>query len=166
MMYTHFHFMHINILRIWARERKNVWTRWSDERACACTLWQSQKMSLPWVVSNRGNFSIKKRKTNKPILCAATAHKKTPPQIQKYILPKPFTKIKWNSTCSGRVGKKHTHTPKYSSESLVRKRCTLQYECNSVSVHDWHPPPPFLTVIYHLFAKELQFNRRELLLIE
>lgn len=55
-------------------------------------------------------FPSKKGKTNKPILCAATAHKKTPPQIQKYILPKPFTKIKWNSTCSGRVGKKHTHT--------------------------------------------------------
>lgn len=56
-------------------------------------------------------FPSKKKNKQTNLVCSNSTHKKTPPQIQKYILPKPFTKIKWNSTCSGRVGKKtHTHT--------------------------------------------------------
>lgn len=183
MMYTHFHFMHINISQIRMEMKKTAKSTdtqrekerkknldSTDGRAYAYTLYDKVKkwVCCEWPIV-RPSFSLKKKRkpktTNKTILCSSSSSKKTIRHKFKNIYYLNDS-LKSNEIQHARADKKRNELLKrvggarYTSLALSTAQCTLR-ECNSVSVHDWHPQPPFLTVIYHLFAKVVQFSKRE-----
>lgn len=150
----------------------------TDGRAYAYTLYDKVKkwVCCEWPIV-RPSFSLKKKKTknNKQnnLVQQQQQQKNHPPQIQKYILPKRFTKIKWNSTCSGRQKTEWTaQASRWRAMHIARiEHCTVHTPWMQFGFCSWLTPSATvsnsnLSFIRKSGAVQQKGEREALLLIE
>lgn len=153
--------MHINI----ANERESEWEfslesfGANNERASAMhssdkvkwvCIWSKYQPHDAW---NEQQNNTKNKETNGK----KTLEQKRP-QIQKYKLPKRFTKIKWNSTMMDEKEMHSVWASARASPSNVCVYCVIRVAMHCCLYHNLvlfmadTLSPSFLTVIYHLFS--------------